>query len=589
MTAPHPGHLVELLRKRARENPGGHAYAWIPEGDGEEVRVTYAALDHHARAIGAWLLGHARPGDRALLLYPPGLEYIAAFFGCLYAGIMAVPAYPPRPNRPSPRLQAVVDDAQATLALTTRGIMEKLAPRLADQPALARLQWLTTDGMDERAADGWVAPAIDPSTVAFLQYTSGTTAPPRGVMVTHGNLAAQAKLIADGFQHSPDERGLFWLPVYHDMGLIGGVLQPLWIGCPTTLMSPAAFLQSPWRWLRAISVLKANVSGGPDMAYELCARVVTAEQKAGLDLSSWELAFTGAEPIRPATLERFTRAFAACGFRASAFYPCYGGAENTLIVAGGWRGRAPRVLPVEREALYRGRAVVSSEETGPATVLLAGCGRPLGGQEVRVVDPQRRQPLPDRVVGEVWVRGPSVARAYWNRADRTADELGATLADGQGPYWRTRDLGFLDAGELFFVARAADVLQLDGRAIPPQEIEMTAEAAHPALRGGFGAAFTVELGGVVRLAMVCELERRQKADLDAVIPAVRAALRAVHGVELAAFTLVRMLSIPKTSSGKVQRYAARAGFLDGTLEAVAEWTEERGGRAVTRAPRSDDE
>lgn len=312
-----PAHLVELLRHRALTHPDGHAYSWLVDGDEEEIQVTYGHVDAQARSIAAMLQDLGAQGQRALLLYPPGLEYIAAYFGCLYAGVIAVPAYPPRLNKPSPRLGSIVADAQATLALTASGIFSKLQPRLPETPQLAALNWKTTDGLGTANAHAWKPFEPTRETLAFLQYTSGTTAPPRGVMVTHGNLLSNSALIADGFEHTVDDRGVFWLPIYHDMGLVGGVLQPLWIGRPTTLMPPAAFLQSPYRWLRAISRLKVNVSGGPDMAYDLCARQVTAEQKATLDLSAWELAFTGAEPIRAQTLRRFVTAFEPCGFRAS--------------------------------------------------------------------------------------------------------------------------------------------------------------------------------------------------------------------------------------------------------------------------------
>jgi len=323
-----PANLVELLRHHALTNPDGHAYSWLVDSDDEELKITYGQVDAQSRAIAAMLQNMGAKGQRALLLYPPGLEYIGAYFGCIYAGVIAVPAYPPRLNTPTPRLAAIVADAQATLALTTSSILQKLQPRLRETPQLAALQWKTTEGVGTANADSWKPFEPSRDTVAFLQYTSGTTAIPRGVMVTHDNLLANSALITEGFSQTADDRGVFWLPIYHDMGLIGGLLQPLWHGHPTTLMPPAAFLLSPYRWLRAISRLKATISGAPNMAYDLCTRQITAEQRSTLDLSSWKLAFTGAEPIQAVTLRNFVAAFEPCGFRASSFYPCYGSAGH---------------------------------------------------------------------------------------------------------------------------------------------------------------------------------------------------------------------------------------------------------------------
>ena len=567
-----PANLVELLRHRALTNPDGHAYSWLVDSEDEELKITYGQVDAQSRAIAAMLQDMNAKGQRALLLYPPGLEYIGAYFGCIYAGVIAVPAYPPRLNMSAPRLGAIVADAQATLALTTSAIFQKLQLRLSQTPQLAALQWKTTDGIGTANASGWKPFEPSPDTVAFLQYTSGTTAIPRGVMVTHGNLLANSALITEGFSQKIDDRGVFWLPIYHDMGLIGGLLQPLWQGHPTTLMPPAAFLLSPYRWLRAISRLKATISGGPNMAYDLCTRQVTAEQRATLDLSSWKLAFTGAETIRAETLRRFVAAFEPCGFSASSFYPCYGSAEATLIITGGQRQVAPRFRRLDRKLLSMGRAVdVPSDASG---VEYVSCGSSLGKQMIKVVDPENLQECAQNVVGEVWIHGDSVASGYWNNPVETEHTFGGRIQPGgDGPFLRNRDLGFMDGDELFFVSRLPDVLRVDGRNYYPQDLEATAEDAHQSLRAGFGAAFTVEEGKVV---LVFELERHAKPDMEAIIPAVSVALRRNHGLELHAFVLIRILSIPKTTSGKIQRYATRDAFLSSSLDARAEWTAEGG-------------
>ena len=572
MTQQTPAHLVELLRHLALTNPDGHAYSWLVDSDDEELKITYSQVDAQSRAIAAMLQDMGAKGQRALLLYPPGLEYIGAYFGCIYSGVIAVPAYPPRLNMSATRLGAIVADAQATVALTTSGIFQKLQLRLPKMPQLAALQWETTDRMGTANASAWKPFEPSKDTVAFLQYTSGTTAIPRGVMVTHGNLLANSALITEGFSQTAGDRGIFWLPIYHDMGLIGGLLQPLWHGHPTTLMPPAAFLLSPYRWLRAISRLKATISGGPNMAYDLCTRQVTAEQRATLDLSSWKLAFTGAEPIRAETLRRFVAAFEPCGFSASSFYPCYGSAEGTLIITGGQRQVAPRVRRLDRKLLSMGRAVdVPPDASGAEYV---SCGHSLGKQMIKVVDPESLQECAQNVVGEVWVQGESVASGYWNNPDETGHTFGGCIQPGgEAPFLRNRDLGFMDGDEFFFVSRLPDVLRVQGRNHYPHDVEATAEGAHQSLRAGFGAAFTIEDGKVV---LVFELERRAKPDMESIILAVRQALHRDHELELHAFALIRILSIPKTTSGKIQRYATRDAFLSSSLDVRAEWTAEGG-------------
>src|SRR6185369_12465391 len=411
--------LPELLHRRAREQPGREACTFLKDGETEEGSFTYGRLDRRARALGALLQGRAAAGDRILLLYPPGLEYVAAFLACQYAGMVPVPAYPPtadrrdREDRGLPRLRAIAADAGVDLALTTAAVAARRAAT-AD-PELARLSWLATDGIDEMAeeelAGQWREPAAGGSDIAFLQYTSGSTADPKGVMVTHRNLLHNLEWIQRRFEHTPASRAVIWLPPYHDMGLIGGILQPLYAGFPVVLLSPAAFLQRPVRWLQAVSRYRGTTSGGPDFAYELCARRITPEQRAGLDLSSWDVAFDGAEPVRPETLDRFCEAFAPCGFRREALYPCYGLAEGTLLAAGGRKAEAPAVLAVRREDLARGLVRPASEEEGRR---LTGCGAALGDGEIAVVDPETGQRCGPGRIGEIWTAGPSVARGYWN-------------------------------------------------------------------------------------------------------------------------------------------------------------------------------
>jgi acyl-CoA synthetase (AMP-forming)/AMP-acid ligase II len=457
-----PATLVDLLRWRAAHQPSQRAYTFLGDGGAEERSVDYGELDLQAQAIAARLqtLGVASR-ERALLLHPPGLEYIAAFLGCLYAGVLAVPAYPPRLNQPISRIQAIVADSQATVALTTAHIFSNLERRLAHAPEMKSLRWLATDDGKDPAGE-WRRPAIGSNTLAYLQYTSGSTAAPKGVMDTHANLLHNLAMLYDALGHTADSQIVTWLPPYHDMGLISGVLQSLYGGFPATLMAPVSFAHRPLGWLRTISRLGADSSGAPNFAYDICSRKITPEERATLDLSSWEVAYNGAEPIRQETLERFTAAFAPCGFRWEAFYPMYGLAEATGLVSGGSKTAPPVVLSVEGEELERDRVVVASTRDKGARALV-GCGRVLADQKVVVVDPKSLTRSPPDRVGEIWVSGPSVAQGYWGRPEETERTFRAYVADtGEGPFLRTGDLGFLHHDELFVTGRLKDLIIIRG-------------------------------------------------------------------------------------------------------------------------------
>ena len=566
-----PATLIDLLRYRAAHQTERTAYAFLEDGEAGGNSVDHGELDRQARIIASRLqrMGLAG-GERALLLYPPGLAYIAAFFGCLYAGVVAVPAYPPRLNRPISRLRSIVADSEATVALSTARILSNLERRLDHAPDMKSLRWLATDD-GEDPAEHWRHPEIGGESLAFLQYTSGSTAAPKGVMVSHANILHNQAMLYNGLGHMPESHMVNWLPPYHDMGLIGAVLHGLYAGCPSTLMSPVSFLQRPLGWLRTISCLGADSGGGPNFAYDLCALKATPEELETLDLSTWEIAFCGAEPIRRETLERFARTFAPCGFRHEAFYPGYGLAEATLIVSGGLKADPPIALLVEGAELERNRVVVAPVEDEGAKTLVS-CGRSLLDQEIRVVEPGSLTRCgPDRV-GEIWVTGPSVAQGYWGRTEETERGFRAYLRDtGEGPFLRTGDTGFVHDGELFVTGRLKDLIIIRGRNHYPQDIEDTVEGSHAALRPGGCAAFPVEVVEEERLVVVQELERRymRSADTDEVAAAIRRAVAERHEVEVHAVVLIRTGGIPKTSSGKIQRSATRGAYLEGTLPVVA--------------------
>jgi acyl-CoA synthetase (AMP-forming)/AMP-acid ligase II/7-keto-8-aminopelargonate synthetase-like enzyme/acyl carrier protein len=441
--------------------------------------------------------------------------------------------------------------------------------RLAHAPEMKSLPWMATDDGDEPAGE-WRRPEVAGDTLAFLQYTSGSTAAPKGVMVTHANLLHNLALLYHYFGHGPDSQMVSWLPPYHDMGLIVGVLQPLYGGFPAALMPPVSFLQRPLGWLHAISRLRADSAGAPNFAYDLCARKATPEDLADLDLSGWTLAFNGAEPVHKETLERFAAVFAPCGFRPEALYPAYGLAEATVFASGGSKPAPPVVLSVEKAALGRGEVIAAP--AGNDARALVGCGRALKDQRIVVVDPESLLRCPDDRVGEIWMSGPSVAQGYWERPEQTDGTFRAYLADtGEGPFLRTGDLGFLHHGELFVTGRLKDIIVIRGLNHYPQDIEKTVEQCHAAMRHDGCAAFAVDAPDGERLVVVQELERRfvRDSDLSEVIAAVRRAVAEHHELRVHAVVLVRTGSIPKTSSGKIRRRATRAAYMDGTLATVA--------------------
>lgn len=574
--------LVDLLHRRSLHQPQQIAYRFLSNGEDETDTITYRQLVLRSQAVAAKLQETMSPGDRALLLYPAGLDFIIAFFACLYAGIIAVPAYPPRRNQKLARIESIVSDADPAAVLTTTASWRQW------QTQCGQLKPILTDKVKYEGVDA-LFPAVTSQDLAFLQYTSGSTGNPKGVMVSHRNILYNLKQIASGFGHSSKSCGVIWLPQYHDMGLIGGILQPLFAGFPCVLMPPAAFLQSPIRWLSAISNYGATTSGGPNFAYELCVQRISDEQKAALDLSRWQVAFTGAEPVRAETLARFAAAFADCGFRSDAFYPCYGMAETTLIVSGGTPHQPPVRKQVDAVALTQHQVKSVADGSSNATALVS-CGRALLSQQIRIVDPATRIPCSGDRVGEIWVAGDHVAQGYWQQSEQTAQTFRAELAQSGGSrYLRTGDLGFIDeTGELFVTGRLKDVIIIRGKNYYPQDIEQTVQNSHIGLRPDSGAAFTVSTETGDKLVVVQELERSymRKADSDGIAKAVRQAIAKQHGLQLGSLVLIKTTTLPKTSSGKVQRRRCQQRYLDKALTVVSQWSIEQSTEqvAVHREP-----
>lgn len=612
--------LIDLLQWRAKQKGHEQLYTYLTNGETEGARLTYLELDCQARAIAAYLQTLQVAGERALLLYPSGLDFISAFFGCLYAGVIAVPTAIPHLTRPDLRFQTIVEDAQPALLLGDSTTLTRIKRRFTQAPELSALHWVATDtiGQDhdiDTLADAWRRPVVDGESLAFLQYTSGSTALPKGVMVSHRNLLHNSALINQWYKDNPKTTAVSWAPFYHDMGLVGCVIQPLYGGFPTVLMSPTAFLDKPLRWLQAISHYRGTTTVGPNFAFDYCVQKIPLDQRQALDLSCWEVALNGAEPIQSATLDRFTEAFAPHGFRRTAFTPCYGMAESTVYVAGGHKSEPPVICTVDRYAL-RQNQVILVPATHANSQAIVGCGREWLGQQFIIVDPDSHRQCAPEQVGEIWIAGPSVTQGYWNQPTLTEETFHAYLsnelsnsklnrdntrngnADGdadldhnstvvhKGPYLRTGDLGFKRNGELFITGRLKDLLIIRGRNHYPQDIEQTAGQSHPTLEATGSAAFTIldgdldesldeSLGeGTERLVIVQEVKRSHVRDLDRddlreeLIDAICQAVNETHGLQTYALLLLKPMTIPKTSSGKVQRSACRIAFQNGTLNPI---------------------
>ncbi|MGZ2745006.1 hybrid fatty acyl-AMP ligase/type I polyketide synthase [Burkholderia stagnalis] len=563
--------VTEILQFRGKVEPEKTAFIFLDNGESEQARLTYGDLDQRARGIAARLQRIAQPGDRVLLVYPPGLEFICAWVGCLYAGLIGVPAYPPRRNRPADRLKSIVADAGPVVALTDAATLGGIANRADGYSDTLELQILATDQGFDAPAEQWRAPDITPQTLALLQYTSGSTGTPKGVMISHANILSNMAVITEASDADASTVFVSWLPVFHDMGFFGKVLLPIYLGVLSVLMAPAAFVQKPLRWLQAITKYRGTHCAAPDFAYDLCARKISDEAGVALDLSSWRVAFNGAEPVRAESVARFSRAFASRGFHAETMRPVYGMAEATLFISGQPARSLPRVADFDADDLAQG--VATRSEHGKRHALVS-CGRTWAGHRLRIVNPDTGQRCPPGRIGEIWVTGPSVGVGYWNRAEETARTFRARLDGDDAPYLRTGDLGFVDGEDLFVTGRLKDLIIVAGRNHYPQDLEQSAEDCHPALAPAASAAFSINVDNVERVVIACEVRREalNTLDAEAVAAAIRRTLAEAHDVDLYAAILLRPATILRTSSGKIQRSRIRQAFLDEQGLAIAgEW------------------
>lgn len=562
--------LVDVLRYWANTQPTTVAYYFTDGETDDDTSLTFAELDHAARAVAVKILETNRPGSRGLLLYPPGIEFVVGFFGCLYAGCVAVPAYPPRRNRKGARIQGIAEDCQAQFALTTTDTIKQIRKDEGTRAETEFLNFLGTDSIDRSLAIQFSDVPIPPSDLAVLQYTSGSTGQPKGVMLTHGNLIRNCEMIACLFDETHSSIGVSWLPMYHDMGLVGGVLSPMYMGLSMALMSPMSFMQRPVRWLRAITKFRATTSGGPNFAYQLCVDKVSEEEMHGLDLSQWRLAFNGAEPVRASTLEQFSRKFERVGFSHTSHFPCYGMAETTLIVTGGPRQTPPVIKHFDGRRLDA-RMVTPVDENTPDARGLVGCGRATENEKVIIVDTETLKILPENAIGEIWVASPSVGNGYWEKPEQTGDTFGAKTADGSGPFLRTGDLGFWSEGQLYVAGRVKDLIIVRGVNRYPQDIEQTVEECHESISSSAAAAFADDSGPRERLIITVEVQRSLEDDWNPVVQAIRRSVTQSHELPPDAVVLVRHGSLPRTSSGKIQRHACLRDFREGNLRLIHQW------------------
>ena len=565
--------LVHVLLERCQADSSAVPFTFLERGEHPSSALELGELLERARRVAVQLQSRADVGHRVLLVFPHDLDFVIGFLGCLFAGVVAVPTVPPTNRRAVESLRALRAATRPSLVLASSSWIPLLAPVLQNGDA-GSIECRAIDDLVAEPEATFALPALTSRDLAYLQFTSGSTGVPKGVEVTHGNLLHNGGLLLEALAAGPGSRMVSWLPFFHDWGLVGSVVLPLVSGMPCFLLDPVEFIYDPFRWLLAISRHRATIGCAPNFAYQLCCDAITEDQKSGLDLSSWEVAMVGAEPVRKVTLERFARGFASCGFRREAFYPAYGLAENTLIVTGGRRDAPPVYIDVDRRSLERRRIARSpdGDRDRNRSVSLVGCGRALGDERVVIANPATAMPCGDGEIGEVWVSGGSVTRGYWERRDDTDEKYFATLRNGDpANYLRTGDIGFFSNGELFLCGRSEDAIIKGGSNYFAEDVEHVTEAAHASLRPGCGAAFAVDVSELERLVIVHELGYRERPNPQEVIDRVQQEMLDAFGMPADAIVLIQPGSLPKTTSRKICRQLTRALFLRAELKTVASW------------------
>ncbi len=572
----HGPTLVEVFLARARRTPQKQIFSYLEDGITETGRINWEQLALRAKAVGAHLQALGLSNERVLLVFPEGLSFVEAFYGSLCAGAVAVPVPAPdltRQMRTLPRLLEVARDAGAKAILTTADLAGECSRLRSDLPALGAYQWIVPEQVCSDSAKHWSPPRLEPEQLAYLQYTSGSTREPKGVMLSHRNILAHAMQLQAHYRIFEDDVEVSWMPHFHDYALLEAIILPVYAGAKCYLMSPRTFLKRPLRWLEAIDRYGAIHTQGPNFAYDYCVRRISPEHRKHLDLSRWRTASVGAEPIRIQTLERFYEAFRDCGLRKETLAPSYGLAEATLLVSTSWQSRTSRHVCLDGDQLEKGLAVEVSPET-PRSRWVAHCGQVLEGVEVAIVDPHTCRRQKAATVGEIWIRSPGVALGYWNRPLESEKTFNACLADSsEGPFLRSGDLGVLLDGCLYLTGRLKDLIIIAGRNHYPQDLEYTAEMADEALRSNAAAAFGLEIQGHASVGLALEVNRGTKADrYPEIVTGVMGALGEEYGVPIGAVVLLRPGSVPKTSSGKIQRQLSRKMFERQQWTPLYHWT-----------------
>lgn len=554
--------------------PNHVVYRFLEDGVNESDSFTYRGLENRAKAIGQALQQKGKKGDRVLLLFPAGLTYVASLFGCFYSGLIAVPAYSPRKNRGLKRLLSIIQDADAKICLVTRQIYNDIERNFQEEPLLQDMNWIVYEEIKDENAKDFLPTTILPEDIALLQYTSGSTGHPKGVMITQLNLLYNSEYIRQSFGLDKQTVGMNWLPVFHDMGLIGGILQAAYTGCINIGMPPISFLKNPLNWLEAIQKYKATTGGGPNFSYDYCVQKTTIEKTPNIELSSMKVFFCGAEPIRKSTYQSFVHHFANSKVTSKQLYSCYGMAETTLIVTGMDAGTEPQFLNLEMEALSKNKVVITGDEKKAVTI--AGCGHTWMETTIKIVNASDFSISKPDEIGEIWVGGPTVAMGYWNKTEETRRTFNAYTQTGEGSFLRTGDLGFLHKNELYVTGRIKDLIIIRGANFYPSDIEFTMEKAHEALRENGGAAFSITNNNQEVLVVVQELQRTamRNTDYQEVISSIRQAIAEEHEIDVHAVILIKTGSIPLTSSGKIQRRQTRYEYLNNELEVMALWEKE---------------
>ncbi|MGV7929750.1 MAG: fatty acyl-AMP ligase [Spirochaetota bacterium] len=565
--------IATLLEDRSVEHPDTIAYKFIGYNSNDEIienNITYFNLDRAARRIASVLDSYKSFGTRALLIFPPGIDYITSFFACLYSGTIAVPVYPPFTTKYYTQFLSILSNSKPKFILSNTEITKNIKPIIEKHSNFRNLIWVNPKRIFSKIENYDFNIKIN--LIAFIQYTSGSTSNPRGVMLSHENLMHNLFLIHRYFCHNSNSCGVIWLPPYHDMGLIGGILQPLYGGFPVILMSPFDFLKKPFRWLQAITKFKATTTGGPNFSYELCLQKISENQLKDLDLTSWDLAFNGAEPIKPSTIENFTKKFGICGFNPKAFYPCYGLAESTLIVTGGIKNTLPTIIHVKKKELLENKVVLASDDFPGQTLTqnCISCGAPLDDNEVLIVNPESGEKCESDRIGEIWVKSRSVALGYFDDSSSTNQTFNAYLSDtGEGPFLRTGDLGFLYENQLYVTGRIKDMIIINGKNIYPHDLERTAENSHPSLRKGCNAAFAIIIDTQPKLVLVQEIIDGEDSNIKEMYSSIRKCIATNHDLYIDKIVLIEARTIPKTSSGKIKRHACLNDFLSNKLKVFA--------------------